>query len=666
MRQKLKDYYHRFASSPPTKTDTFFTQLGRDYKTQLPYLPDIEVFCIRLWLSLLRQEKVCIYSDYDTDAVTATGVMYHGLRQMGFEADKVHYYAPDRFTEGYGMNPEAINELALNYDLIVSVDCGINSTTEAQKILDLKASGAAKCDLIITDHHHLHDKVPLALGVINPRLSEVYNQNPDKQPDWSSAVYTMLEKAKNDKLISKADQQRILSWLDKVKRSYLEFTDQPQSFLSSSVTGVGVAWFCLVWLGYFLDEINTGGDLVKINQNKEFQPNQIQLTNLNQLLPLVAIGTVADCQSVLEPTNRLLVKSGLNIMTKGQYDLPGLQELLAQTGLQEKIAQKYQLTSQDLAYLLSPILNSSGRVSHAKLSIGLVCQENKDNRQAQTQAIKDLAGELILTNNQRKQMVKEILEEVEMSSKIQTESGRPMLWLSGDYSKGIVGLLASRLVNQFSLPVVVVAMENGHEATATASLRAPEGFHLPKAMSFAGESLFEKFGGHPGAAGFTANLDNLDTIETELEKSFTAQFNTSQNYRRAYMDPALIPAELSHLAYRPEIILLDSQDLSTKNFELVWQMDPFGQDFPFPQFLFQLPIGFQTKFMGSNGNHARLIFGQELSLVAFNLQPSLIDYLKNETKNKPGNLWVLAKTSQNTFNGNTKTELIAEKLWVVE
>jgi single-stranded-DNA-specific exonuclease len=193
-----------------------------------------------------------------------------------------------------------------------------------------------------------------------------------------------------------------------------------------------------------------------------------RISNLNKLLPLVAIGTVADCQSIIDQTNRLLVKSGLQILQNKKHDIVGLNELMKQTGLYKKMEAGYKLNSQDLGYTLSPILNSSGRISHARLSISTLIAESgnaliPENKEFRDLSSEDLAGRLIATNQERKQVVKDILHEVESEAKSQYESGQKVLWLEGGWSKGIVGLLASRLVNEYNLPVVVVSTIEGEE-----------------------------------------------------------------------------------------------------------------------------------------------------------------------------------------------------------
>jgi single-stranded-DNA-specific exonuclease len=190
------------------------------------------------------------------------------------------------------------------------------------------------------------------------------------------------------------------------------------------------------------------------------------LKKLNRLLPLVAIGTVADCQSILEPTNRLLVKAGMQILQKSVHKIEGLDELSKITGFEQKINSGYQFNSQDLGYIFSPILNSSGRVSHARLSIATLLKDSRisnqcsfveENKELMSCSSGDLASMLFQTNQDRKQMVKDILHEVELESATNVAQGQKVIWLEGEWSKGIVGLLASRLVNQYNIPVVVVS-----------------------------------------------------------------------------------------------------------------------------------------------------------------------------------------------------------------
>jgi DHH family len=312
MNQILIDYCKRFeqTSKPDKNTsnyvkpvfDEFFTNLEIfNHWEKLPYLHNIQNFCLRLFLAQLRSDKICIYSDYDTDAVTATATMYHGLIDLGFDADNVEFYAPDRFTEGYGMNTEAINKLSQKFDLIISVDCGINSWQEAEIVnqnntknnsLEKKGQNVSfeeiqkeevhQCDLMITDHHHLTDKIPDCIAVINCRMGEIYSQRSSElkkiNQDIFNKIVIELEKSNKKNFgsstipimrgvtssngviksnstpnTSSISLIKIQTWLKSTMIKPNEYLINPNRFLSQSVTGVGVAWFSLVWYTYFLE-----------------------------------------------------------------------------------------------------------------------------------------------------------------------------------------------------------------------------------------------------------------------------------------------------------------------------------------------------------------------------------------------------------------------------
>jgi single-stranded-DNA-specific exonuclease len=582
------DYISRFKKPENIKFDQFFTQFNlAEYEQKLPYLFDIDKFCMRLKTAIDDNESICIYSDYDTDAVTATGTMYWGLIELGVKPEKLDFYAPDRFIEGYGMNPDAAVELSNKYDLVISVDCGINSVKEAEVFK------STSCDLIITDHHQLTGAIPDCVAVINPRLSEFY--------------------------IDKREEGR--------------------QYLSSSVTGVGVAWFSLVWLAYYLE---------KDSGNNNFE---IKRKNLNKLLPFVAIGTIADCQSVLDSTNRLLVRSGLTMMQTGKCHNLGLNEMLKQTGSQEKMAQGYRLSSQDLGYILSPILNSSGRISHARLSISVLLNDDESN-------VKILVEELIETNNQRKIMVKEILNEVEAEAQDQVDQGAQVIWLQGKWNKGIIGLLASRLVNEYDLPVIVISQEEGK---IVASSRAPEGFNLPNAMK-EHQELFEKAGGHPGAAGFSALPKNIEGIKTALMISLANQGRIlKENQKPASVESnSDLPDSLKPFLTKKNTLFVKEIELTQEIMQEILNLDPFGQDFPFPQFLFKANIS-SFRWLGTENKHIKLILKNGQTATTFNIDDQIKNYFLNNEDNI--SVWLLVKISQNTWNYNTKLELIADKIW---
>src|SRR5699024_9614191 len=107
-----------------------------------------------------------VYGDYDADGVTSTTVLVKTLRKLGVNC---HYYIPNRFTEGYGINEKAIELFAEeNVGLIITVDTGIANIDEVNFANDVGI------DVIITDHHEVQDELPDAYAIIHPVLSPNY------------------------------------------------------------------------------------------------------------------------------------------------------------------------------------------------------------------------------------------------------------------------------------------------------------------------------------------------------------------------------------------------------------------------------------------------------------------------------------------------------------
>ena len=152
MRQML---YNRKIMDSET-AERFLNGTGSMYDPFL--LPDMTLAVDRLWDAVDHQEQVVVYGDYDVDGVTATVLLVQVLQQLGANA---RAYIPNRFDEGYGVNNDALDDLAAQgARLVVTVDCGIRSPLEA---LHARQLGL---DLIISDHHEPKNELPEALAVI--------------------------------------------------------------------------------------------------------------------------------------------------------------------------------------------------------------------------------------------------------------------------------------------------------------------------------------------------------------------------------------------------------------------------------------------------------------------------------------------------------------------
>ncbi len=129
-----------------------------------PYrLRDMVEAVTRLVRAIEKGETICVYGDFDADGVSATALLVSALQMAG---GRVGPYIPDRVDEGYGLNLEAVERIATQARLMVTVDCGIRSVAEVQRAVELGM------DVIVTDHHTVGPTLPPALAVINPRRKD--------------------------------------------------------------------------------------------------------------------------------------------------------------------------------------------------------------------------------------------------------------------------------------------------------------------------------------------------------------------------------------------------------------------------------------------------------------------------------------------------------------
>lgn len=153
--------YNRGFTAPQEVNDF----LACRYRQDDPFLlKDMARAVDRLGQAITRGESIAVYGDYDADGVTATALMMYVLTGLGAN---VQYYIPNRFDEGYGLNNDALAELAgRGVQVVLTVDCGIRSVQE------VAYGNSLGLDLIITDHHHVGPVVPPALAVINPKQAD--------------------------------------------------------------------------------------------------------------------------------------------------------------------------------------------------------------------------------------------------------------------------------------------------------------------------------------------------------------------------------------------------------------------------------------------------------------------------------------------------------------
>jgi single-stranded-DNA-specific exonuclease len=217
------------------------------------------------------------------------------------------------------------------------------------------------------------------------------------------------------------------------------------------------------------------------------------------LTDLVALGTVADLVP-LRRANRALVRRGLariNIMGR-----PGIRALCRQAGLKPG-----EVDATAIGYILGPRLNAAGRLAHAEAAYRLLV--TRDPAEAER-----LATELDGLNRERQQLTRDA-QETARQMVLETQGDALLLFAAArEFLPGVVGLVASRLVDEFYRPAVVVEMG---EETSRGSCRSIADFHITQALE-ACEDLLVRYGGHSGAAGFEVANRNLEELSGRLQR----------------------------------------------------------------------------------------------------------------------------------------------------
>lgn len=283
-------------------------------------------------------------------------------------------------------------------------------------------------------------------------------------------------------------------------------------------------------------------------------------------LDLVALGTVTDLMPV-NGENRYLVKQGLAALRATSR--PGLRELMLQARLAPECADE-----DAIAYLLGPRLNAAGRVDHAIVSYKLLITSSPAEAQG-------LARDLEERNALRQRWTEEVLEKAHR--KIE-DHRLPLVMVGGeDYPAGVVGLVASRLCDEFYRPAVVV--EVGPEVSRGSARSIPE-FNIVAALAQC-RHLLTRFGGHAQAAGFALPTPNLEALRECLVELAARQ----------------VPADL-----RPTLFIDAEISLASLNGEIVKltrELEPFGRGNPPPIFLSRGVKVLEARPVG-RGEHLRL------------------------------------------------------------
>ena len=390
-------------------------------------------------------------------------------------------------------------------------------------------------------------------------------------------------------------------------------------FGSKNAAGVGVIFYVMLALRTALRESGW------------FENQNIPEPNLAELLDLVALGTVADVVP-LDHNNRILVEQGLRRMRAGKC-CEGILALLRVAGREPEY-----IVSSDLGFAAGPRLNAAGRLDD--MSFGIECLLTNDASTAM-----DMARELDDLNRHRK--------DIEADMKAQAMANLNAMDLTAetadvglclynpDWHQGVIGILASRVKEQFHRPVIAFADASDEEIKGSA--RSIPGFHIRDALDVVAKrhpELLQKFGGHAMAAGLSLQKKDLSAFSAAFNEVATQQLNADALHAELQTDGALVGRECSmELAYSLN------------------QAGPWGQGFLQPVFEGEFVIT-QQRLVGEKHLKLQLVdeqSGQSHDAIAFFID---LEVWPNEAKR----VKLVYKLDINRFRGNEALQLMVEYL----
>jgi len=559
-----------------TLIDEFFNP---DYEQDIhdPYLlKDMDKAVKRIFRALENNEKITVYGDYDADGVTSSVVMINTLLEIKSvvsqieksEAKKyIDIYIPDRELEGYGINKDAIGEIKKRKtNLIITVDCGVSSFENVETINKLNI------DIIITDHHHVPEKAPKALAILNPRQKD--------------CRYPFKELA-----------------------------------------GVGVAFKLAQAL---IKKLPTANCQLPTNLSVGFE---------KWLLDLVALGTVADCVN-LTGENRTLVKYGLLVINKTRRI--GLKKLIQRAGTRIRengnVTETKTIDTASISFMLAPRLNAAGRMDHANTSYELLVSDDETGAE-------ELSSKLEKNNQTRQRITEKAMAEIKQ--RIEKYKKLPKIIIESDpeWRIGIVGLVAGKLADEYSRPVLI--LQQKQELSAGSGRSIPE-FNLIEAIEKC-QDLLISFGGHSQAAGLKIENKNFKKFKKRIEEI------ADEILREDDLIPSIeIDCEINH------------EQINWQLFDEIEKFKPFGQGNKKPVFLARKLEVHEIRAVGNDNAHLKLCFKTILKNKSVKYFPAIafrLGKLAEEMPDgKPALRWgdvvdAVFQLEVNEWNGNRELQM---------
>lgn len=303
------------------------------------------------------------------------------------------------------------------------------------------------------------------------------------------------------------------------------------------------------------------------------ESNGIEFNKLTSLLDLCAVSIASDIVPVMGE-NRILAYNGLRCLNSNPSI--GLQAIIEVCGLADR-----ELTMNDIIFKIGPRINASGRMQNGKEAVELLVEKD-------FQAAIEKAQRINLYNEARKDLDKQMTEQAveQVKEMPNLDERRSIVIYNEEWHKGVIGIVASRLTEQYYRPAVVLTRTDG---MATGSARSVSGFDVYKAVQSC-QDLLQNFGGHTYAAGLTLPVEHLEEFDRRFEAYVSEHILNEQTQASLEID-----------AY------IDFKDVTFQFYQQLRKFAPFGPTNPKPIFCTKKVYDYGTsKVVGRGQEHIKL------------------------------------------------------------
>ena len=360
-------------------------------------------------------------------------------------------------------------------------------------------------------------------------------------------------------------------------------------------------------------------------RKKRFFKNKEEI-NLKELLDIVAVGTICDLVP-LHNENRLLVKKGLEKIN--------LKPNIGLSVLKSKLELENKIKSTDIAYYIGPCINAAGRIGDPFLGFNLLVKNNKKDLEV-------IAEKLINSNNERKTLENISYNQAKMLLKNLTNMKFIFLY-SKTWHPGIIGIIASRLVQEYKVPAFVMNID---ENKVTGSVRSIKNIDISKILAkLVGEGFLESGGGHEMAGGFKLKEEKLSSLQNYLKENSYVFFKSENSTINIDLE-----AKIS--------------DLNLEMINSMEQLEPFGMGYPEPKIIIKKVSSVYSKIIGKNKSHLSCtledIYGYRINAIIFNFENSILRVIEEKRE-----FDVIGKVSLNVWENKKIPQFFIEDLRII-